>query len=202
MITVIAASSNPGKIREFRQILGENDRIIPMKEAGFSGEIQETGTTFLENAEIKARAVYRALQTDFDMILSDDSGLEIDFFGKKPGIYSSRWLGEATPYTVKNQKILADMQNVPDPKRTARYVCAIVCLLRDGRLYHVQETAEGRIAHAPSGTGGFGYDPIFEFPGKGTFAALTPEQKNELSHRGKALRAIQDLLRKEGVLSL
>lgn len=203
MKTVIAASSNAGKIREFRQILGDEYRVISMKEAGLDLEIRETGTTFAENAEIKARAVYEALKNsslDFSMVLSDDSGLEIDYFDRRPGIYSARWLGEQTPYTVKNQRILDDMKDVPDDRRTARYVCAIVCLLRNGKMFSVLETSEGRIARSPSGTGGFGYDPIFEFPGLGSFASLTPEQKNQVSHRGKALRSLRKVLVKEGIL--
>lgn len=209
MDIVIAATSNPGKVREFRQILSGQETILTMKEAGLDLDIVEDGTTFAENAAIKVRAVYRALisrapqvRLDFSMILSDDSGLEIDYFDKKPGIYSARWLGADTPYTIKNQKILDDMRDVPDEKRTARYVCSIAALLRDGRLFTVTETCEGRIARKPSGQGGFGYDPIFEIPGLGTFAEVTPDEKNAVSHRGKALRAMKKLLHEQGLLEI
>lgn len=199
---VIAATKNAGKIREIKAILGPDAEVVTMTDAGFSAEIEETGTTFAENALIKAHAVYEALKgkMPFDLIVSDDSGLEIDYFDKKPGIYSSRWLGEDTPYDVKNQIVLDKLSGVPEEKRTARYVCAIACVLPEGQDLTVQETAEGRIALSPSGTGGFGYDPIFEFPGLGTFADLTAEQKNAISHRGKALRAMEEALKERGLL--
>ncbi len=199
---VIAATKNAGKIREFKQILGEDAQVVTMTEAGFTDEIDETGTTFEENALIKARAVYEAMKgrRPFDLVISDDSGLEIDYFDKKPGIYSSRWLGEDTPYDVKNQIVLDRLAGVPEEKRTARYVCSIACVLANGEELVVTRTAEGCIAFAPSGEGGFGYDPIFEFPGLGTFADLTPEQKNSVSHRGKALAALEELLKERGML--
>lgn len=203
MKTVIAATTNQGKLREFKQILPDA-HVITMAEAGFTEEIVEDGTSFLENAAIKARAVYTFLKSPqgqgqaFDYVIADDSGLEIDYFDKKPGIYSSRWLGADTPYTVKNQIVLDKMKEVPDKKRTARYVCAIVCIRADGQELSVEETAEGVIAREPSGQGGFGYDPIFLFPHLGTFADLTAEQKNAVSHRGKALRAMKALLEEKG----
>ena len=173
-----------------------------MSEAGFSEEIEETGATFEENAIIKAKAVYEALKDklSFDLVISDDSGLEIDYFDKKPGVYSSRWLGEDTPYDVKNQIVLDRLSGVPEEKRTARYVAAIACILPGGEAVTVKETAEGRIAASPSGSGGFGYDPIFEFPGMGTFADLTADEKNAVSHRGKALRALRKELESRGLI--
>lgn len=201
---VIVATKNVGKIREIRQILGENVNVCTMSEAGFTGEIDETGTTFEDNALIKARTIYEAYRESgrFDLVISDDSGIEIDFFGKKPGVYSSRWLGEDTPYDVKNQIVLDKMKDAPDDQRTARYVCAIAAILKDGEAIIVKETAEGRIAKSPSGQGGFGYDPIFEFTGEPgdvlpeglvpgmTFADISAEMKHAVSHRGKALRAL------------
>ena len=145
---VIVATKNAGKIREIRQILGENVNVCTMSEAGFTGEIDETGTTFEDNALIKASTIYEAYRNSghFDLVISDDSGIEIDFFDKKPGVYSSRWLGEDTPYDVKNQIVLDKMKDAPDDQRTARYVCAIAAILKNGEAIIVKETAEGRIA--------------------------------------------------------
>ncbi len=199
MKTVILATGNKDKLREVREILPQ-DRVISMKEAGVDPEIVEDGTTFLENATIKTDTVASALLAagiPFDYVMADDSGLEIDFFDKQPGIYSSRWLGEDTPYTIKNQIVLDRMQGVPEEKRTARYVCAMVAVTPAGRHFHAIATAEGVIGHEPSGSGGFGYDPIFVFPGLGTFGDLTPEQKNAVSHRGKAVRALARILQEE-----
>lgn len=199
---VIAATKNAGKIREIKAILGPEAEVVTMSDAGFTDEIEETGQTFEENALIKARAVYEAMKgkRPFDLVISDDSGIEIDFFDKKPGIYSSRWLGEDTPYDVKNQIVLDRLAGVPHEKRSARYVCSIACVLKDGESLVLTETAEGFIAESPSGEGGFGYDPIFEFPGLGTFADLSPEQKNAVSHRGKALRAVERELKERGLI--
>ena len=196
MRTVILATGNKDKLREVREIL-PNDRVISMKEAGVDPEIIEDGSTFLENAVIKTDTVAAALRDagiPFDYVMADDSGLEIDFFDKKPGIYSSRWLGEDTPYTVKNQIVLDRMADVPEEQRTARYVCAMVAVTPAGQHFHAVATAEGVIGHKPSGKGGFGYDPIFVFPGLGTFGDLTPDQKNAVSHRGKAVRALVEIL--------
>ena len=135
MQTRIIATKNAGKVREIQDITGDLCHVITMEEAGIHLEIEETGTTFTENARIKARAVWQArLAAGFhDTVISDDSGIEIDFFDKKPGIYSSRWLGEDTPYTQKNQIVLDQMKEVSDEKRTARYVCAMVAVVPDGR---------------------------------------------------------------------
>ena len=212
---VIVATKNAGKIREIKQILGDDAKVLTMTEAGFTGEIDETGTTFEENSYIKAKTVYDAMKeagVPFDLIISDDSGLEIDYFDRKPGVYSSRWLGEDTPYDIKNRIVLEKMAGVPEEKRTARYVAAIVCLLADGEALEVTCTAEGRIAEEPAGEGGFGYDPIFVFlgvPGQDeqaqsyagkTFAQLTPQQKHAVSHRGKALKALEQELMERSLL--
>lgn len=199
MKTAILATKNAGKVREVQQIM-KNTTVRTMKEVGIDIDIIEDGTTFTENAVIKVKAIYEAIKAmgenapAFDLILADDSGMEIDFFDKKPGIYSARWLGEDTSYDVKNAIVLRDMEGVPDEKRTARYVCAIAAMDRDGKLTTTLATAEGMIAHEPSGEGGFGYDPIFLFPGLGTFADLTAEEKHEVSHRGKALRLLVEEL--------
>ncbi|MBO4886999.1 MAG: RdgB/HAM1 family non-canonical purine NTP pyrophosphatase [Firmicutes bacterium] len=211
---VIVATKNAGKIREIRQILGEDVNVVTMTEAGFTGEINETGTTFEDNSLIKARTIHEAFKESgrFDLVISDDSGIEIDYFDKKPGVYSSRWLGEDTPYDIKNQIILDKMKDVPEEKRTARYVCAIAAILKDGTEIIVKETAEGRIAESPSGEGGFGYDPVFAFTGEPgdvlpegleagmTFADISAELKHAVSHRGKALRALYKELSERSLL--
>ena len=166
-----------------------------MKEAGIQVNIEENGTTFEENAMLKARAI--AAVTD-DLVLADDSGLEIDYLNKEPGIYSARYMGEDTPYEVKNQALLERLSGVEKEKRTARFVCAIAAVLPDKREYTVRRTIEGYIGEKPVGENGFGYDPIFYVEEYNcSTAELSSEKKNELSHRGKALRAMRDILTKE-----
>jgi len=208
MFNVVLATKNQGKVREVKEVLGADAHVITMADAGLGDlEIDETGTTFEENSFIKASAVMEALPEDFPchLVMADDSGLEIDYFDRAPGIYSSRWLGEDTPYEQKNAIVLERLKDVPDEDRTARYVCSVVALLKRDGAEPLQiiatETAEGMIAHEPAGHGGFGYDPIFYFPEYGkTFAELTPDEKNAVSHRGKALREVEAALRNEGAL--
>lgn len=167
-----------------------------MKEAGVNLNIVEDGMSFEENAEIKARAVSRVLTND--IILADDSGLEIDYLDKAPGIYSARFAGEDTSYDIKNRILLDRMEGVPDDQRSARFVCAVAAMFPDGAVSVVRETIEGQVAAEAEGENGFGYDPIFYVPEYGcTTAQMTPEQKNEVSHRGKALRAMKKLLEKK-----
>ena len=170
-----------------------------MKEAGVNEEIVEDGMTFEENAEIKARAVSRVLTND--IVLADDSGLEIDYLDKAPGIYSARFAGEDTSYDIKNRIFLDRLEGVPDEERTARFVCAVAAVFPDGSVDVVRETIEGRIAHESAGTHGFGYDPIFYVPEFGcTTAELSSEDKNKVSHRGKALTAMYEELKRENCL--
>lgn len=192
---IIFATGNKDKMKEIRMILGDLEMpVISMKEAGISADIIENGKTFAENAMIKAQAVHRLTG---DIVLADDSGLEIDFFNKEPGIYSARYLGEDTSYDIKNNTILERMQGVPDEKRTARFVCAIAAVMPDGSSLVTEGVMEGRIAYASAGENGFGYDPIFYLPECGcTSAEIPPGKKNELSHRGKALRAMREQLKK------
>lgn len=193
---VIFATGNENKLREIRQITADMDiEIVSMKDAGCFEDVEETGTSFEENAFLKANAIAKKSGIP---TLADDSGLEIDYLGKEPGIYSSRYMGEDTPYSVKNAELLRRMEGVPDEERTARFVCAI-CLVRpDGSTETVRETMEGRVAYEIAGENGFGYDPIFYLPEKGcTSAELPPEEKNRISHRGKALRKMRDILAKE-----
>ncbi len=190
---LVVATGNADKIREFTEILdAESYEIISMQKAGIYTEVEENGSTFEENARIKASAI--ADKTDA-IVVADDSGLVIDALGGEPGIYSSRYLGEDTPYSVKNQIILERLLDVPREERSARFICAIVAILPDGREISVQGTIEGYIGYEPMGENGFGYDPIFyveEY--NASTASLTPEQKNAISHRGKALRALRDRL--------
>lgn len=194
MKKLIFATGNAGKMREIREILGRPGlTILSQKEAGIDVEVEENGSTFEENALIKARAV--AAHTDA-VVLADDSGLEVDYLNGEPGIYSARFLGEETPYSVKNQKILDLLAGVPEEKRTARFISSIVAVLPDGREYTTRGVIEGIIGYECRGEGGFGYDPIFFVPEFGcSTAELTMEQKNEISHRGKALRAMKEVLK-------
>ena len=194
---IVFATGNENKMKEIRMILADlNMEIVSMKEAGVDIEIVEDGMSFEENAEIKARSVSRVLTSD--IVLADDSGLEIDYLDKAPGIYSARFAGEDTSYDIKNRIFLDRLEGVPDEERTARFVCAVAAVFPDGTAETVRETIEGRIAHEISGDNGFGYDPIFYVPEYGcTTAEMTPEQKNELSHRGKALRSMKKILEKK-----
>lgn len=190
---LIFATGNEGKMREIRAILGDLDyEILSLKEAGVAIDIVEDGETFEENAVIKARAVMEATGC---LTLADDSGLEIDFLNKEPGVYSARYMGEKTSYKIKNQILIDRLHGVPDILRTARFVCVVAAAFPDGRVETARGTIEGRIGHEPAGENGFGYDPIFYLPDrKMTTAQISPEEKNEISHRGKALRQIKEYL--------
>lgn len=193
MKRLIFATGNENKMKEIRMILADcGYEILSMKEAGIDVNIVEDGKTFEENAAIKATAIAKIAGC---VVLADDSGLEVDAMDKAPGIYSARWQGEDTPYTIKNQMIIDNLKDVPEEKRTARFVCAIAAAFPDGRVETRRGTIEGVIAHEIAGENGFGYDPIFYVPEYGkTTAELSPEEKNEISHRGKALRMIREVL--------
>lgn len=195
---VLFATGNEGKMREIRSILADTGaEVFSMKEAGLSVDIAENGTTFEENALIKARAVAAVLTETDSVVLADDSGLVIDALGGEPGIYSARYMGENTSYEEKNANLIDRLEGVPDEKRTARFVCAIAAVLPDGREYKAQAAIEGRIGYEQKGEGGFGYDPIFYVPEFGkTTAEMTAEEKNKVSHRGKALEQMKEVLRK------
>lgn len=200
---IIFATGNENKMKEIRMILADlGAEILSMKEAGVDSDIVEDGMSFEENAEIKARAVARVLTSD--IVLADDSGLEIDYLDKAPGIYSARFAGEDTSYDIKNRILLDRLEGVPEEQRTARFVCAVAAVFPDGKVSTVRKTIEGVIAQEAEGENGFGYDPIFYVPEYGcTTAQMTPDQKNELSHRGKALRAMREILKEkfgEGML--
>lgn len=198
MKRVIFATGNEGKMREIRSILADTyPEILSMKEAGILTEVAEDGKTYEENALIKARAVAAAAAAAGWVVMADDSGLEIDFLDRAPGVYSARYMGEDTSYRIKNANLISRLEGVPDEKRTARFVCAIAAVLPDGRELTVRAAIEGRIGYEEKGSNGFGYDPIFYVPELGkTTAELTEEEKNLVSHRGKALRLMKEELKK------
>lgn len=191
---IIFATGNAGKMREIRLILGDlGCEILSMKEAGADPEIVENGKSFGENAEIKARAVWACTG---DIVLADDSGLAVDYIGGEPGIYSARYMGEDTSYEIKNRNIIERLKDAKGEERAARFICNIAAVLPDGKVIHTEASMEGMIAMEPAGSGGFGYDPILMIPEYGvTSAELTIEQKNKISHRGKALEAMKEKLR-------
>lgn len=193
MKTIIFATGNKDKMREIREIMADVDvEVLSMKEAGIVVDVVEDGDTFEANSLIKAKAI--AEHTDA-IVLADDSGLEIDYLDKAPGVYSARFMGEDTSYEIKNQALIDKLDGVPKEQRTARFVCAIAAVLPDKSELVVRETMEGYIGWEAAGENGFGYDPIFFLDEFGcSSAALSREQKNEISHRGKALRAMKKKL--------
>lgn len=192
---IIFATGNKGKLKEIQLIMEDlGVEVLSMKEAGVDMDIEENGTTFEENAFLKARAIAENCRED--IVLADDSGLEIDYLNKEPGVHSSRFMGEDTPYEVKNGHILQLLEGVEESKRTARFVCTIAAVFPNGEEAVVRETIEGRIGYESKGSEGFGYDPIFYVPEFScTTAELTLEQKNRISHRGKALVKIKEIIR-------
>lgn len=191
MSRIIFATGNAGKVREVKAILADlNMEVLSMKEAGVTAEAEENGTDFVENAIIKAKDI--AAKVPGAIVMADDSGLEVDALNKEPGIYSARYLGEDTPYSVKNAAIISRLEGLPIEKRSARFVCAIAAVLPEGKVLTAQETIEGYIGYEERGEGGFGYDPIFMVPELGcSTAELSAEAKNAISHRGKALKAMK-----------
>ncbi len=190
---IVFATGNEGKMKEIRLILADlGMEIRSMKEAGVSPDIQEDGASFGENAQIKAMAVWKETG---GIVLADDSGLVVDYLGGEPGVYSARYMGEDTSYEIKNQAIIQRLKGARGKERAARFVCNIAAVLPDGQIIHTEEAMEGEIAEEPAGSGGFGYDPILYIPQFGvTSAQLTIEQKNQISHRGKALEAMKQRL--------
>ncbi|MDE6312270.1 MAG: XTP/dITP diphosphatase [Lachnospiraceae bacterium] len=191
---IIFATGNAGKMKEIKAVFSDFEgEILSMKEAGIHCDINENGSTFEENALIKARAIHELTKC---IVLADDSGLEIDYLNKEPGVYSSRYLGEDTPYEVKNNHLIQRLEGVKPEKRSARFVCAIAAVLPDGTEKVLRRTIEGYIGYEERGENGFGYDPIFMVPEfNKTTAELTMEEKNKISHRGKALQAMREELR-------
>lgn len=190
---IIFATGNEGKMREIREILKDlGMEILSMKQAGVSMDIAEDGKNFGENAEIKAMAVWKKTG---GIVLADDSGLVVDCLNGEPGIYSARYMGEDTSYEIKNQNIIERAAKARGEERSARFLCNIAAVLPDGEVLHTEAAMEGLIAEKPAGKGGFGYDPILYIPEYGkTGGELTMEEKNKISHRGKALKAMKERL--------
>lgn len=191
---IIFATGNEGKMREVREILKDlGMEILSMKEAGVDLEIVEDGSTFEENARIKALAVWKETG---GIVLADDSGLVVDCLNGEPGILSARYMGEDTSYEIKNRNILDRAHGVKGKDRSARFLCSIAAVLPDGRVLHTEGAMNGLLADEPAGSGGFGYDPILYLPEfEMTSAQLTLEDKNRISHRGKALEAMKQKLK-------
>ncbi|MBQ1802199.1 MAG: XTP/dITP diphosphatase [Lachnobacterium sp.] len=196
MKKIIFATGNENKVKEVKKILeGLDVEVFSKKELDIKDEVEETGTTFEENAILKAKAISK--YTD-SIVVADDSGLEVDYLNKEPGIYSSRYLGEDTSYEIKNQEILRRLEGVPEEKRTARFVCAMAIIMPNGECLTAVETMEGRIGLSASGKNGFGYDPIFYPNGYNISSAdMSLEEKNLISHRGKALRRIREIIKEK-----
>lgn len=191
---IIFATTNEGKMKEIRMILQDlGYDILSMKEAGIQLDIVEDGDTFEENAIIKAKTI---MELTGEIVLADDSGLEVDAMDKAPGIYSARFMGEDTSYDIKNQYIINKLEGLSQDERSARFVCAIACAFPNDEILTTRGTIEGFIGKKIVGENGFGYDPIFVVPEYGcTTAELSPEIKNEISHRGKALKAMKEIIR-------
>ncbi len=190
---ILFATGNADKMREIREILGGSGiEAVSLKEAGVLLEVEENGATFEENAIIKAQA---CMELTGEIALADDSGLEVDAMDKEPGVHSARYMGRDTSYHIKNKSIIDRLEGKTGEERSARFVCAIAAAFPDGRILTTRGTMEGQIGYKERGENGFGYDPIFYLPEYGCYSAeLAPEKKNELSHRGKALRAMRDKL--------
>lgn len=192
MKKIIFATKNKGKIKEIKEILGDYFNVVSMEEANINIDVIEDGTTYEENAIKKAEEIMKISNT---IVLADDSGLEIDFLDKAPGVYSARYMGEDTPYYIKNKKIIELLDGVKNDKRTARFVSVIAAAIPGKKTITVRGTIEGIISHEIMGENGFGYDPIFYVPEfKMTTAQMDIKNKNKISHRGKALRKMKDEL--------
>lgn len=205
---IVFATGNEGKMREIRDIMSDVEAgIVSVKELGIVSAAEENGETFAENALIKAKEVYEILKSRGEMkdtiVMADDSGICIDYFGGGPGVHSARFLGHDTPYMHKNAVILEKMKGVPEEQRGARFVCHISAIDENGRVYNAEGELKGRIAFEIRGREGFGYDPIFYLPDRGlTSGELPEEEKNKISHRGKVLGMMKAILRDAGLISL
>ena len=190
---LIIASNNKGKIREFKELLdGIGVEVVSMSEAGFTEEIAENGATFGENAQIKARAVFNAVG---GAVIADDSGLVIEYLNGAPGVYSARYAGENATDKDRCDKVLREMENAPEDKRAAQFVCSICLKLADGEEYSVNGTVDGFIGHMAVGSGGFGYDPIFMLNENESMATIGEEEKNRISHRAMALQKLRYIIK-------
>lgn len=194
MKRIIFATTNKNKVREVNMIMeGFDVELCTMEEAGVQVEIVEDGTTFEENAIIKAKTV---MEITGEIAIADDSGLEVDYLDGAPGIYSARFLGEDTSYDVKNNYIIDKLKDVKGKERSARFVCAMAVAFPDGEVITCKGTIEGLIAYEQKGSNGFGYDPIVYVPEyEMTTGEMAPELKNSISHRGRALEQMKEILK-------
>lgn len=191
---VIIASNNKGKISEMKTILEPiGFEVISQSEAGFDFSVEETGITFEENSALKARAIFKSCN---EAVISDDSGLEVDYLNKAPGVHSARYAGENATDIDRCNKILAELANVPLEKRTARFVCVIHLILKNGDEHNFRGECDGVIGFESKGENGFGYDPIF-YVKSNSFAEISKEEKNKISHRAKALNKLAQYLKSE-----
>lgn len=195
---IIFATTNEGKMKEIRMILADlGMEILSLKDLNINVDIEENGKTFEENAIIKAKAI---CELTGEMVLADDSGLEVDYMDKAPGVYSARYLGEDTPYSVKNQTIIDNLKDAKGEERSARFVCAIAAAFPDGRVLTTEATIEGYIGYEEKGTNGFGYDPLLYVPEYDmTTGQMDSAMKNKISHRGKALELMKEKLGYENI---
>ena len=193
MDKIVFATTNEGKVKEIKEILeGFPVEVVSMKEMNITTDVEENGTTFEENSLIKAREISKLTGLP---ALADDSGLEVDYLNGEPGIYSARYLGRDTDYNYKNNYIIDQLKESEDKERSARFICVISLVLPDGREFVKKGVMEGRIGYEIKGENGFGYDPIFYLPEYGkTSAELSSDEKNKISHRGKALRAMKEVI--------
>ena len=200
MMQLILATNNKNKLREIREMLADTDvSVLSQAEAGYDIEVEETGKTFAENAEIKALAISDAAKRDGKCcyVLADDSGLSVDALHGAPGVYSHRFAGENATDADRIAKLLDVMQNVPDAERTAHFICDMCLIAPDGAVLHFEGRVSGVILHVPQGENGFGYDPVFGY-GDRSFAELSAEEKNAVSHRHNALTQVLTYFRKDG----
>lgn len=189
---IILASNNKNKLSEITQMLSPMGyEVISQREAGADFEVEETGKTFEENAGIKARAVYEYCHMP---VIADDSGLEVDFLEGAPGVYSHRYAGENASDADRYNKLLEELKDVPDEKRGAQFVCAVCYIDENGKEEYVRGVCRGKIGYEPIGENGFGYDPVFMY-NESSFAQISPEEKNKISHRAKALETFCKLLK-------
>lgn len=213
MKTVLFATGNEEKMKEIRAILEEPGlRVLSMGEAGIGIEAEENGSTFEENALIKAKALAEQCREKQSpllqdcapgelVVMADDSGLEIDYLNGEPGVYSARYMGHETSYREKNANLIARLEGVEKADRTARFVCAIAAVFPDGGHAVTRGKIEGYIGWQESGENGFGYDPIFYlYENDQSTASLSPKQKNRISHRGRALRRMKELMDERGAM--
>ncbi|MGN0612383.1 MAG: XTP/dITP diphosphatase [Porcipelethomonas sp.] len=189
---IILASNNKGKVREITEILSPHGfEIVSMRDAGIDMEIEENGSTFRENAAIKARAIYNITGS---AVIADDSGLEVEYLNGAPGVYSHRYAGENATDADRNEKLLKELSGVPEEKRSAAFVCEICYIDEEGTEHYIRGECRGRIGFEPLGENGFGYDPVFMY-GDRSFAQISPDEKNKISHRGRALSQLREMMK-------